>query len=80
ALWLSGGAEFAQDLGAVAGRHAQPVSARQPDVGLSYNLTHVLYSLGGLIAIGSMTQFMGICATFAVLPVALRELLETKDR
>lgn len=33
---------------------------RQPDVGPSFNLTHVLYYLGGLIAIGAMTLFMGI--------------------
>lgn len=33
---------------------------RQPEVGPSFNLTHVLYYLGGLIAIGAMTLFMGL--------------------
>lgn len=33
---------------------------RQPGVGPVFNLTHVLYYLGGLIAIGAMTLFMGL--------------------
>ncbi|WP_028670981.1 hypothetical protein [Saccharospirillum impatiens] len=32
----------------------------QPDTGPSFNFTHLLYYLGGLIAIGAMTLFMGL--------------------
>lgn len=32
----------------------------RPEVGPSFSLTHVLYYLGGLIAIGAMTLFMGL--------------------
>ena len=32
----------------------------QPDVGASFNFTHLLYYLGGLIAIGAMSLFMNL--------------------
>lgn len=32
----------------------------RPEVGPSFSLTHVLYYLGGLVAIGAMTLFMGL--------------------
>lgn len=33
---------------------------RQPGVGPVFNLTHVLYYLGGLVAIGAMTLFISL--------------------